>query len=133
MNARSAPSWIVSNHAKNQISQRFTNSFSAEGLSMARDPIPVQAESGAMPAYNGLGSGDNKSLLPLRPQASGDNPKQAIQPSEPRPRPSSLHGQKLLATGQILQQEIASRVEESPKQTQQEPKHGQTVSDRLLG
>lgn len=34
-----------------------------------------------------------------------------------------LQGQKLLAQGQILQQELTSRVKGSPKQTQLEPKH----------
>ncbi|HET6840587.1 MAG TPA: hypothetical protein VFK06_02725 [Candidatus Angelobacter sp.] len=117
MYARGTPGGILGNHAENQFSQLFTDSLPAECLSMARNPIPVQAESSAMPACDGLGSDDNQSLLPFRPPPLGDNPKQTIKSSEPRPRLSPLHGQKLLAKSQILQKEIASRVKRSPKQT----------------
>ncbi len=132
MNARSTPGGILIHHTENQLAQFLAGSLSAEDLSMVRNPIPVQEESGPMPPHNSLGSDDNESLLPLRPQPFGDNPEQPIKSSEPRPRISSLHGQKLLAKGQIFQQEITSRMEESPKQTEQEPKHDQTVSDGLL-
>jgi hypothetical protein len=82
-----------------------------------------------MPAYHRLGSNDHKSELLFWPQPPGNNPEQPIKASDPRSRPSSLQGQKLLAQGQILQQEITTRVEKSPEQTQQEPKHDTCISD----
>jgi len=42
---------------------------------------------------------NNSGLLPLRPKALGDNPKQAIKSSESRLQLSSLHGQKAVGDG----------------------------------
>jgi hypothetical protein len=75
VDARGTPSGILNNHAENQLSQVFTDPLPAEGFSTARDPIPVKAESGAMPAYNGFGSNDNKSLLPSWSKPFDNNPK----------------------------------------------------------
>jgi hypothetical protein len=62
--ARSAPGRILSYHEKNQLSQVFADPLPAGELSMTRDPVPVQAEPGPMPAHNGLRSNDHKCLLP---------------------------------------------------------------------
>jgi hypothetical protein len=103
MNARSTPGGVLSNHLENRFSQLPADSLPAKRFSMARDPIPLEGEIRSMPAHNSLGSSDNKSLLPFRPQPSDENPKEAVESNEFGLRFASLHGQKLLVKSQILQ------------------------------
>jgi hypothetical protein len=68
-------------------------------------------------ANYGFRRDDHQSLFPFRPQPPGGNPKQAIKSKEVRSRLSPLQTQDLLAQGQILEQEVTSRIKAASKQT----------------
>jgi hypothetical protein len=103
VNARSAPGWILGYHAKNQIPRLLGDSLSSRDSSVAGKPIPIEPETGSMPADDRLRSDDYQNLLPFRPHPSDGNPKEAIKSSKPWPRLPALQNHKLLPKNQILQ------------------------------
>ncbi len=88
---------------------------------MTRNPVPVQAETGAMPAHNGLGSNDHECLPPFRPYLPGNHPEQAIKVTESGLWVLLFESQKLLAENKVLQQEVALGAEKANNQTEQKP------------
>ena len=102
MNPRSAPCGILGHHAEDQLSQVFVGCLPSEGLSMAREPSPVQAESSPMPADHRLRAHDFEGLLPLGPEPFDEHPEESIQWIQRRLGLASLQNKELLAKGEIF-------------------------------
>ena len=90
------------------------------------NPGPKQAKALAMPGHNRLRSYDDQHPVPILPTPGQPHPKEAIRPSQPRPRALSLERCELLTKGQILQgdiSEVSGRTEKTQQQTK-EREHG---------
>jgi hypothetical protein len=72
-------------------------------------------------------------MPPFRPQPSSDNPEESIKMSWPGSWLSSPQDHELLAQSEVLQQEVASRAEETRDQLEEEPKHDGLYIRRLSG
>ena len=111
VNARRAPGGILGNHAKDELAQFSAGWLPARANASSRDPFPVQPESGAMPANDGVRLHDKKRLLPAGPEPAQHDPEQPIQRSETRLRmPGFQHGE-LLPQSEVFKKKIAAGAE----------------------
>ena len=72
-----------------------------------------------MPSDHCVGHDHDKSLLPTRPELSGNDPEQFVERTESWPTASSLQNHELLAKGQIFEQDVAAAAEKPQKQTRE--------------
>src|SRR5579864_1203388 len=83
MNAGRTPSGIFHDHLKDQVTDLFGNSLSAaHRFSGLAQHSPVELESGAVPADNGLGHDEQERLFPLRPELASGDPKEFVEQTE---------------------------------------------------
>ena len=75
MNARCSPSRVLYHHAKNQVANLFGDPLSTDPHSGSGDQFPVQSETRAVPADDGLRSDEDQRALPPRPSPPGGHPK----------------------------------------------------------
>ena len=69
MDARCTPGGIFNDHLKDQVTDFFGKSLTtAHWFSGLAQHSPVELESGAVPADNGLGHDEQERLFPLRPE-----------------------------------------------------------------
>src|SRR6202011_306272 len=68
MNTRRAPGRVLGYHAEDEFAQFFSYTPSPRTSAMPREPLPIQLESSAMPADNGLRLDKDQCLLPSRPK-----------------------------------------------------------------
>src|ERR1035437_6307001 len=126
VNARRSPGWVLGHHAKDQVPQPFTDALSSGLGAVPRDPRPIALEPSTMPANHCRWLHKNQHLSPPGPEAPKQNPEQSIGCSEPRLRMPSLQGSKLLAQGQVFEQQFATwdndTDEQSEEQSQQSPR-----------
>jgi hypothetical protein len=123
VNTRCSPRGVLCNHAEDELAQFHARRLSADTNPFARDPLPIEPESGAMPANNCFRLHDEKRLLPTRPEASQNHPEQPILSSKMNCRMISFQSGKLLPQGQAFQEKIAARIERSSKQNEQKFEH----------
>jgi len=70
MNPRCAPGAILGDHAEDQFPKLLARRLSSDYGMFAREPFPVQPESGPVPADNRIRLYDDKRLLPSRPESA---------------------------------------------------------------
>ncbi len=102
MNTRRAPSWILSNHAKNQLANIFADSLATQNCVSLRQELPIQPESCAVPGDHGSGSNDQQTAFPAGPQFSNRDPKQPIKRFQPWVFVLALQDRELLAQSKIF-------------------------------
>ena len=117
MNSRRSPRPILGHHAEDEFAQFPVHALPACTGAMPREPLPVQLESGTMPADNRLRLHENQCTLPSPPEPPQHHPEQFVCESEPWLLGASFQDCKLLPEGQILQEEIAARAKESIART----------------
>ena len=79
-----------------------------------------------MPGHDGLWPDDDQRSVPILPTPGQPHPKEAIRPSQPRPRALALEHCQLLTKGEVLQgdiSEVSGRNEETKQRTKQR-EHG---------
>jgi hypothetical protein len=124
LDAGCSPKRVGRGHLQDQSSNRRAN-FWTSALPPG-NPGPEQAKARAMPTHYGLRSDEDQRPVPILPALGQPHPKEAIRPSQPRPRALSLEHGELLTKGQVLQgdiSEVSGRNEKTKQQTQQR-KHG---------
>ena len=83
MDARRTPGWIFRNHPEDQLTDLFGDSpATADSLSRFAEHRPIQFESSLVPPNNSFQRHEKESLLPLRPEAARQHPKQLIEWSQ---------------------------------------------------
>src|SRR5260370_25222933 len=102
------PSGVVSHHTGDEFAQRFRRRLSAGLKAPARDPLPVHLESGAMPAYDGLGLDNEQRLFPSRPAPPQGDPEEPVMGAEARARMLRRKGSKRLTKCEVLQDEFTA-------------------------
>jgi hypothetical protein len=112
VNARRARGGVLRNHAEDEFAKLSRCRFPANAAAPARDPFPIHFESCAMPANDGVGLDDQKSLSPISPEAPQENPEHAIMGSQARTRMLRCQGRKLLSECEVLQKQISPRAKE---------------------
>ena len=119
-----SPKWVGNCHLQDQSSNRGAGFWTA--AFSPGNPAPEQAKALAMPGHDGLRPDDNQRSLPILPTPGQPNPKEAIRPSQPRPRALALEHSQLLPKGKVLQGDIseASGRNEETKQGTKQREHG---------
>src|SRR5580658_8981711 len=102
MDPRRAPSAILRHHAKDQLPQFLARRFPSNNGMFARNPFPIQFESGSMPADDRVWLDKYQCLSPSLPHPPHSDPKQSVGLGKPRLRMTSLQDRELLAQGEIL-------------------------------
>jgi hypothetical protein len=97
----------------------------AGGLAAPGQPVPVAPEAGAVPAHDRIRLDDGEALGPTTPESAQQDPEEPV--GGPKDRASSTgQGGKLLAEGQVLDDEVASRAQgraERRQEGREEAKH----------
>jgi hypothetical protein len=75
-------------------------------------PTPVEAETGAMPADDGLGLHDEEDVGPVGPNAAQGSPEEPVQPIQTGTGPLPLENCDLLPQGEDLQGGVLATAEE---------------------
>jgi hypothetical protein len=127
MNSRCTPGAILGYHPEDEIAHFATRGFPSYANVFARNPFPIQLESGPMPVDDRLRPHNNKRSPPTGPKSPQQNPKDPVGYTEARPRMSVRQGGELLSQGQVLQKKIASASQDYGCQYHkmlQKPRHG---------
>lgn len=83
MDAGCTPSWVFHDHLKDQGTDLFGNSLpAAHRFSGLAQHSPVESESGAVPADDGLWQDEEERLFPLRPELESGDPKEFVEQTE---------------------------------------------------
>jgi hypothetical protein len=109
VDTRRTPGAVLHDHAKDEFAQWLRCRFPAESHMSARDPLPVQLESGAMPANDGLWMHNDKNTFPIGPESPQQDPEQTVMGSKPRPRLPRRQDRKLLTECKVLQYQLTAR------------------------
>jgi len=102
VDARNVPSWVLGNHAEDELAQVYADALPARSRSVSRKPCPIRFESGTVPANDCLRLDEDQRLLPSRPEPFKHHPEQHIENSKSRLWMSLLQDGKLLPESQIL-------------------------------
>jgi hypothetical protein len=130
VDAGSTPSRILGRHGSDEIAKFRGDLRSA--ATAARQEAPVPAETGAMPAHDGLGLHDHQHARPFRPATPEAQPEETIAKAQPGSRILTLEDTDLLPQGDEFQSQIMSRAEEDAEpreKSQKEPDHGRSLHD----
>ena len=114
MDARCSPSWILCDHAKNQIALLLPQGLSSQEWAAARNPRPIQAEAGSVPAHHSFGRNQDERLFPPGPCFAQHDPEQLVLCSQTMARPFGHEEQ-----GEILQDELTLRAENADQPAQE--------------
>jgi hypothetical protein len=101
---------------------------------MPRDPLPVQLETGAMPANNCLWLHENQCSLPTRPEPSQHHPEQLVSNPKPGLWMPPFQRSELLPEGEIFEEQVAAKTDGSRSQNKQEPQqaeHGASLTWKI--
>ena len=94
---RGAPQLGLDDHLEDQLTDLFGYSpATADSFSYFAEHIPIQLESSLMPPNDSFGQDEKEGLLPLRPEAAREHPKQLIA------RPQSWPGMFAFQDGELL-------------------------------
>ena len=121
MNARRTPCLVLGYHAENDLPQFPSDTLSSRSGSVSRNPRPIQSETLAVPADNGLRLNENQCALPANPQLPQHYPEQFVSSTKWWPRMLSFENAELLSKSQILEEQVAARAKQSRKKENQEP------------
>src|ERR1700723_807174 len=86
MNARRTPCLVLGYHAENDLPQFPADTLSSPLGSVSRNPRPIQSETLAVPADNGLRLNENQCPLPANPQLPQHYPEQFVSSTKWWPR-----------------------------------------------
>lgn len=112
VNARSAPGRVLSNHAKDELTQFRADTFSARTGAMPREPRPIGSESRTVPANNRLRLNENQRRLPSTPEPPQYHPEQSARSRKTRLWMSLPQNRKLLPKRQVFQKQVAAGAKE---------------------
>lgn len=84
----------------------------SSSASPPRSPAPVQAETGAVPADDGLRLHDDQDVAPAWPQTAECRPEESVQRVQYRPRPLAFENGDLLSKGEDFKGRVASALTE---------------------
>lgn len=137
MDARRTPSWILRDHLEDQLTDLFGNSPTAtDSRSYLAEQGPVRLESGPVPASNSFRQDENEHLLPSRPEAARQHPKQPIEWPQSGPGIFAFQDDKLLAESEVFQHQAAAVTKDAEYGPEPEPKEvehgGKLIADRTL-
>jgi hypothetical protein len=125
---RSAPGWVLGNHAENDLTQFRTDSLPPQTSTIPREPGQTRSESRTMPSHNRLRLDENQRMLPSTLDTPQHHREQSVRSRKSRLQISLLQDCKLLSKRQILQKENSTRSTElddwhrqNTKQTQRRP------------
>ena len=121
MNARRTPCLVLGYHAENDLPQFPADTLSSGLGSVSINPRPIQSETLAVPADNGLRLNENQCPLPANPQLPQHYPEQFVSSTKWWPRMLSFENAELLSKSQILEEQVAARAKQSRKKDNQEP------------
>jgi len=82
-----------------------------DGWTTASVSAPVEFEAFAMPADHGLRLQEDQGVLPVGPQAEERDPECAVSLGQFRAFGLALHNGQLLSQGQVLERELALRLQ----------------------
>jgi hypothetical protein len=102
MDPRRAPGAVLGHQAKDQLPQFLARRFPTHYGMFAGNPLPVQFESGSMPADDGVWLDKDQCLSPSRPQPPQSDPKESVRSGKSGLRIAVRHNRELLPQGQIL-------------------------------
>src|ERR1019366_1276645 len=128
------PSSVLCHHAEDEVAQFPTHTSSARSSAMPRDPLPVQLETGAMPANNCLWLHENQCSLPTRPEPSQHHPEQPVSNPKPGLWMPPFQRSELLPEGEIFEEQVAAKTDGSSSQNKQEPQqaeHGASLTRKI--
>ena len=107
MDAGRAPR-ILGGHPPNEGANLARQGRATGALAAPGQPVPVDPEAGAVPAHDRVWLDDSEALGPTAPEAAQQDPEESVgRPDDGVP--STGHGGELLAEGQVLDHEVASR------------------------
>ena len=110
MNPRCAPERIRQTHSTNEGSELWIDRGPATATASA-PPAPVEPEPLSVPADDGLRLDDDEHLFPAAPSAAEHGPEGSIKVGEGWPRRHGLEDRELMPKSQVLEGELASRLE----------------------
>ena len=113
VDARGAPSRILSRYPKDEIADFCRNPSSANHLVGLGNRAPVERESKSVPTHNGIRAHDNESPFPSGPEPSCQNPEELIERCQTWAGMLSLQCNELLAKSQVFKKECVSSREEA--------------------
>src|SRR5438105_1206881 len=125
MNAWRAPGRVLGHHAKDKLTQLLAYTSSTSSVAMTREPLPIQFESGSMPADDCLRLHEYQRLPPPRPEASQHHPEPLVSNRKTSPRTPPFQHSKLLPKSEIFQEQIAARMKGPRSHNEHEPQQGQ--------
>jgi hypothetical protein len=113
MYPRCCPSWVVSDHPKDQLPNLLRRRSSSNLRPDSRDQSSVHTKTSPVPADDGFRRDDKEGLLPSRPDPPSDYPEELIEEGETRARMVTFQHSELLAEHEILQNKILAATEEA--------------------
>jgi hypothetical protein len=130
MYPRCSPSWVLSDHPKDQFPNLLRCRSSSDLPTDSGDQPPVHSKTSPVPTDYGFGCDDEEGVLPIRPDSPGDYPEDLIEGVEARARMSTLQRDELLTQSEILEKETSPPAKEGyhhSKAERDETKHGQVL------
>jgi len=138
MDARRTPGWILCDHLKDQLTDLFGDSAAtADSFSHFAEHGPIQFESGLVPPNNSVRQDDDERLLPSRPEAASQYPKQLIEWSQSWPGMFAFQDGQLLPESEVFEDQAAAVTRDGKHSPEPEPKKiehgGNVIADRIVG
>lgn len=105
VDTRCAPGRILRDHAEDQIADFLRDVLSADRAAESGDRSPIEFESGAVPADNGVGAHKDEGLLPARPESTRQYPEQLVSRGQSGPRMLAFEHGELLAEDEVFKEQ----------------------------
>ena len=121
MNPWSSPGAVLRDHAENDLPQFRADTLSSRSGPVSRNPRPIQPETLAVPADNGLRLDEDQRLLPANPQPPQHHPEQLVASNKPGLRMLPFENAELLSKSQVFEEQVAARAKQSRNRDNQEP------------
>ena len=99
---------VLGGHPADEIAHFARHHGSAAPHAASRETLPVEPETGPVPADYGHGLHDDEDLCPARPDATKGAPEDTIGGPDAGPAPLDHRGE-LLPQGDVLEQELPPR------------------------
>ena len=125
VDSRCFPGPVLGNHAKDEFLQFPADAFSSCAVPMPRKPRPKQLESSPVRATDSLRLDEDQCPFPSRPEPPQHHPEQFVRSKNPRLRMPPLQNRKLLPKGQVFQEQVMARTEESNSKCSQKSQQAQ--------
>ena len=120
VDARLSPSWILGDHAEDQLSDFSRSRPSPDGFPDFGNQLPIQLEADPMPPDHRFRGDDDEGLIPTRPDSPSNYLEEPVEAAQAWPSMPPLQHGELLSEHKVLQEKIPTATKKAMERA--EPK-----------